>query len=101
MNQQDNIFITVTHNHKCHCIAKAPAMAVGREWWIGKLDAPVVNYPMETHCLHLKTEFKDITFLCNEADFRNLIIMCVAAIGLPSENWLQSMVNISKQTPNQ
>ena len=67
-------------------------MGEGREWWIGKLTEPVTEHPSETHCLHLKTNAKDVQFLCNEADFRNLIIICRAVVGQPSESWLKSMV---------
>lgn len=70
-------------------------MAEGREWFIGKLAEHLPDYPEETHCLHLKTNYKDVTFLCNEADFRNLMIICRAVVGQPNESWMQSMVEMS------
>lgn len=90
------MFVTISHPHKCHCIAKAPAMGEGRNWFIGKLDEHISEHPSETHCLHLKTNYKDVTFLCNEADFRNLMIICRAVVGQPDEDWMQSMVEMSK-----
>ena len=89
------MFIRIEHPHKCKCISRAPAMGSGRDWWIGKLIERVAQYPGETHCLHLRTNVKDVQFLCNEADFRNLIIICRAVVGQPSESWLQSMVDHS------
>ena len=91
------MFVKIEHPHKCTCIAVAPAMGEGREWFIGKLDEHLPEYPHETHCLHLKTQYKDVTFLCNEADFRNLLIICRAVIGQPHEDWLKSMVEWSLQ----
>lgn len=89
--------VKVEHKHKCQCIANAPAMGEGRMWWIGKLEERLEEYPEETHCLHLKTNYKDITFLCNEADFRNLMIICRAVVGQPDEGWMKWMVECAKE----
>ena len=91
--------VTIEHQHKCNKIASAPAMGEGRDWWIGKLIEPIKEYPEETHCLHLNTKLKSVTFLCNGADFRNLMILCRAVIGQPNENWMQSMLKISTYKP--
>lgn len=93
------MFVTISHPHKCTCVSKAPAMGQGREWFIGKLDQILPDYPEETHCLHLKTNYKDVTFLCNEADFRNLMIICRAVVGQPNEAWMEQMVQASLSLP--
>ena len=92
------MFVKIEHPHKCKCIATAPAMGEGRKWFIGKLIDHISDYPEETHCLHLKTNYKDVTFLCNEADFRNLMIICRAVVGQPNEKWMQTMVKMSLNT---
>lgn len=88
--------VVITHDHKCEKIAFAPAMAQGREWFIGKLTEPIAEFPHETHCMHLKTNFKEVVYLCNEADFRNMMIMCEAAIGRPNESWMKAMVESAR-----
>lgn len=95
-NKESNVTVTIYHEHKCECISHAPAMAEGRSWWIGKLLEPVPDFPEESFCLHLQTKIKNVTFLCNEADFRNIIVMCAAAIGLPDIDWLHSMIDLAK-----
>lgn len=95
-----SMFIKIEHPHKCRCLAVAPAMGEGREWKVGVLTEHLQEYPVETHCLHLKTQYKDITFLCNEADFRQLMILCRAVIPQPSENWLNSMVEMGQKIAN-
>ena len=82
--------------HKCKRIVTAPAMGEGREWWIGGLTEKIDSYPEETHCLHMTTPAKSVVFLCNEADFRNLIIICRAVVGLPDESWMQTMMKIAR-----
>lgn len=89
--------VTVGHQHKCECVAVAPYMGEGRNWWIGKLTEPLPDFPSETHCLHLETPVKDVTFLCNKADFQNLIIVAVSALGeLPDIEWLKSGIRAAK-----
>ena len=85
--------VTIGHQHKCNKIAFAPKMGEGGDWWIGKLIESIKEYPEETHCLHLNTKLKFVTFLCNEAEFRNLVNRAV--IGQLDENWMQTMLKIS------
>lgn len=87
--------VTIKHNHKCERIATAPALGEGRDFWIGKLLDPLPEYPEETHCLHLKTEAKDVTFLCNMADFHQLQVLCRAVTGEINEGWMQTMIKLS------
>ena len=66
-------------------------MDTGREFWIGKLDEPVAAYPLETHCLHMKSPIKDIIFLINEGDTQNLAMLFHAAFGPVDPIWLARM----------
>ncbi|MGD0340329.1 MAG: hypothetical protein ABSA76_01290 [Bacteroidales bacterium] len=79
--------------HKCKLIAKA-CMGEGREWWCGELTEPVKEYPLETHCLHLKTQLKDIVFLCNRADFQQLQLLGRSVTGKLNESWMDSMMKV-------
>jgi len=90
------MYVKIKHEHRCECIAIAPSMGDGREWKVGKLIDKLDKYPEETHCLHLKTQYKDVTFLCNEADFRQLMILCRAVIEQPAESWMIAMLQIAK-----
>lgn len=90
------MFVKVGHKHKCSILAQA-CMGRGRKWWAGKLRERVKEFPAETHCLHLKTPLKDITFLCNEADFQQLQVLCRVVTGKLSETWINSMVKIVKK----
>ena len=71
-------------------------MGEGRSWWVGELTEKLTEYPHETHCLHLRTQFKDVTFLCNMGDFQQLQILCRAVTGKLDEDWIESMIKISK-----
>jgi len=82
-------------NHKCTPIAKA-MMGEGRDWWCGKLTEPVKEYSMETHCLHLKTQLKEVVFLCNKADFQQLQLLGRCVTGKLNEQWVESMLKIVK-----
>jgi len=85
--------IKIGHAHQCERITTAPAMSGNREFWIGKLKEPIGP---ETHCLHMKTGMKNITFLCNEADFLQLQIICKVVTGDINEEWLNVMVEAAK-----
>ena len=85
--------IKISHAHQCDRIATAPGMAEGREFWVGKLKEPI---GVETHCLHLKTGMKDVTFLCNKSDFRQLQIICRVVTGEINESWMQTMMELAK-----
>jgi len=89
--------VVVTHKHKCEKIAIAPGMSHGRHWWVGKLTEPVKEWPLETHCLHLRTPLKDITFLCNHADFQQLQVLGRCVTGAISDEWMDSMVEMAKK----
>ena len=66
-------------------------MEDGRDWWIGKLLEPVKEWPKETHCLHMKTPVKSVSFLCNYGDFENLLVLSNVVVGLRDMDWLESM----------
>lgn len=91
--------------HKCEIVARAPFMAAGRDWWIGKLKEPVAEWPKETHCLHMKTPLKDIVFLCNRGDFEALATLACCYFGEPvNDDWVRSMITYAlkaarKETP--
>ena len=90
------MIVKIEHEHKCKCIAKAPAMGEGRSWWVGELVEKIEKYPEETNCLHLKTQQKDVTFLCNRGDFEQLQVLCRCVTGKLNESWIESMITISK-----
>ena len=85
--------VKITHKHKCKRIATAK-MDKGRDWWVGKLTEPVKEYPLETHCLHLKTQVKDVVFLCNKGDFAQLQLLGRVVTGQLNEEWIDSMLKI-------
>lgn len=79
--------------HECQCIARAPFMDDGRDWWVGKLTAPVPEWPLETHCLHLKTPLKDVVFLCNRGDFEALTLLAASFFGhAVNPSWVESLL---------
>lgn len=85
----ENVKVALKPSHRCEPIAKA-LMDPEREWWVGKLIEPIPEWPLETHCLHMKTPVKDVVFLCNHGDFENLMVMSNAIIGpLQNLNWLE------------
>ena len=88
--------VKIEHAHKCKCIAKAPAMGEGRNFWVGKLTESVKEHPIETHCLHLETQFKEVVFLCNEADFRQLQLICEVAVST-DRSWIETMKKLTIQ----
>ena len=90
------MFVSITHPHKCKCLAKAPSMGEGRSWWVGELTEKLTEYPHETHCLHLRTQFKDVTFLCDMGDFQQLQVLCRVVTGKLDDDWIESMIKISK-----
>ena len=86
---------TIKHEHKCKIIARA-CMGEGRDFYVGELIEPVKEYPLETHCLHLKTQVKEVEFLCNKADFAQLQILGRSVTGQLNEQWIESMLKIQK-----
>jgi len=78
--------------HKCECLLRA-CMGEGRDWWVGVLTEKVKGYPEETHCLHLKTALKNVVFLCNKADFEQLLVLCRKVTGEVNEAWIKAMLN--------
>jgi hypothetical protein len=76
-------------------------MGTGRDWWIGKLKEPVKEHPLETHCLHLETQYKEVVFLCNMADFNNLTIMCRKVTGKLNEEWIEAMLKVEHASTQQ
>ena len=86
--------VKIEHDHKCQCIARAPAMGEGRDFWVGKLLEQVKEHPIETHCLHMITPYKEVTFLCNEADFRQLQLLCEATVKM-DRKWIETMLKVT------
>jgi hypothetical protein len=80
--------------HECKIIARAPDMAEGRDWWIGKLLKPVfVRGIEEKWCLHLKTPLKNVVFLLNESDLSQISVLMACAHGQPIfEGWIKNMM---------
>lgn len=88
--------VKISHDHKCECIAQAPNMSEDRDWWVGRLTEKVEEYPDEKYCLHMKTPVKEVVFLCNRADFEQLLVLCKAITGNLNEKWIEKMLAISK-----
>ncbi len=86
----------IIQKHKCKLIARA-CMGEGRDWWCGELTETIKEYPLETHCLHLKTQFKDVIFLCNKADFQQLQLLGRSITGKLDETWIESMLKVIKR----
>jgi hypothetical protein len=82
--------------HKCKLIARA-CMDKGRDWWCGELTEPIKEYTLETHCLHLKTQLKDVVFLCNKGDFQQLQLLGRSITGKLDESWIESMLKVIKR----
>lgn len=80
--------------HECQIIARAPDMARGRDWWIGRLTKPVfVRGTEEKYCLHLKTPLKDVVFLLNEGDLGQIATLMACAQGKPIyDGWVAHMM---------
>lgn len=75
--------------HKCKPLARAMMME-GRDWWIGELLEPVPEWPHETHCLHMKTPLKNVSFLCNAGDFEQLLALSNVVVKLENLSWLRA-----------
>lgn len=75
--------------HKCKPLARA-VMMEGRDWWIGELLEAVPEWPHETHCLHMKTPLKDVSFLCNVGDFEQLMVLSNVVVELKNPEWLRA-----------
>jgi hypothetical protein len=81
-------------NHKCRKIADANC-GREREMWLGELLEPIVGLegdPPETHCLHIKTPFKEVVFGINMSDAAAMAIVAYIIHGQPfNPHWLESM----------
>lgn len=75
--------------HQCRPLARA-VMMEGRDWWIGELLETVPEWPHETHCLHMKTPLKDVSFLCNAGDFEQLLVLSNVVVNLENLPWLRA-----------
>lgn len=75
--------------HKCKPLARA-VMMQGRDWWIGELTEHIPEWPLETHCLHMKTPLKDVSFLCNSGDFEQLLVLSNVVVKLKNLVWLRA-----------
>lgn len=81
--------------HKCKPLARA-LMMEGRDWWIGELLEPVAEWPHETHCLHMKTPLKDVSFLCNSGDFEQLLVLSNVIVKVENLPWLRATTAMAK-----
>jgi len=54
--------------HKCEKIAEIDTNLPDREIWIGELTEQYEKAPKETHCIHIKTPFKEIVLGVNSSD---------------------------------
>jgi hypothetical protein len=81
-------------NHKCKPIAIAIPVAEGRSIWVGELLEPVPDFP-ETHCIHVRTPFKDVVFGVNAADAAILAVLAQVIHGVPiNPRWIDSMEKV-------
>ena len=86
--------------HECEPLASA-LMEEGRDWWVGRLTAPVAEFPKETHCLHMKTELKSVSFLCNAGDFEQLMTLSNVVVQLKNLKWLDHATEGARLRRNQ
>lgn len=54
--------------HKCKKIAEIETKLSDRTIWLGKLTEIYKKAPKETHCIHIKTPFKEIVLGVNSSD---------------------------------
>lgn len=90
MNASQWVTDKLRPEHKCKPLARA-VMMERRDWWIGELLEPVPEWPHETHCLHMKTPLKDVSFLCNTGDFGQLLVLSNVVVRLQNLTWLKAM----------
>ncbi len=79
--------------HRCKKIASLP-MGKNRDWWLGKLLEPILEYPNETHCLHIKTPLKEVVLGVNQGDMSLLAVLSQIVCGPINPDWLNSMEKI-------
>lgn len=69
--------------HKCQRILTAWPMAEGRDVWLGKILEPDEVYPLETHCLHVKTPENDFVLGLNMGDAAIMAALAQVIHGIP------------------
>ena len=80
------------NDHKCEKIAQVSNMGKGREMWLGKLLEPIPNEPQETHCLHIKSQYKEIVWGILAEDLSAYVVLDYILRGHAiNERWLQHM----------
>jgi hypothetical protein len=79
-------------DHKCEPIAVSQFLDEGRECWVGKLIEPLDGYPLETHCLHMRTPAKGrIVFGIMEGDWTEWSALFTVLNGGPiGQTWLEN-----------
>ena len=88
--------------HKCKPIAKINNMAEGRDWWLGELTEPFYapDGAEETHCMHIKTPFKEIWLLCNMGDLQGLAVLVDVPFPILNQRWKDRMTTNYKHSAN-
>lgn len=86
------------NTHKCKKILEAPNMGKDRYMWLGELLEPIPNHPEETHCLHIKSPYKQVVWGINLGDLEVCAVFAHAVhkeeTGKPiNTNWLDRMVH--------
>ena len=77
--------------HKCRPIARMGMATEDREWWLGELLEPYPQFPLETHCMHIKTPVKEVVLGVMHGDMSQLAVLCQIVHGKPiNQTWLNS-----------
>lgn len=79
--------------HKCKKIAQSIFLEPGREYWIGKITETLEDWPLETHCLHIKTPAQEFSMLLNRGDLEQLIALLNTELDIKSLEWLKRITD--------
>ena len=78
--------------HKCKEIARVHNMGEGREMWLGKLLEPIVGEEQETHCLHIKSPYKEIVWGILADDLASYVVFDFILRGdIINPRWLREV----------
>ena len=85
-------------NHKCKKLASMKMVGDKREIWLGKLTEPISGHEVVTHCLHIKTPYKNISLGIGVGDMIQMAVFSQIAHGGPIEQrYLCNLENILRE----
>ena len=84
--------------HKCKEIARVHNMGENREMWLGKLLEPIPGEPQETHCMHIKTPYKEVVWGILAEDLASYVVFDYILRGHQINfRWLQNVAEKYQQ----